>query len=53
MKFTVDGSTQISWSVLVEAENEFEAEEKAKQFWEHNTTSESIEVNAVYEGDLG
>lgn len=48
--YTVDGNTLIGWSVVVQANNEQEAEEKAKQFWNHNTTHESVEVTGAYEG---
>ncbi len=51
MKFTVTGTTQIGWTVLVDAASETEAEEKAKQYWEHNTTYEDVQVEDVFEGE--
>ncbi len=52
--YTVDGTTMIGWSVLIQADTPSEAEEKAKNFWEHNTTYESVEATAVYDenGDI-
>ncbi len=46
--YTVDGTTQIGWSVLVQANSAQEAEEKAKQYWEYNTTYEDVQVSGVY-----
>lgn len=53
MIYEVVGSTQIGWTVEVQANSPAEAEEKAKQYWGHNTTSESVEVNAVYDARTG
>lgn len=48
MKYQVDGRTEIDWSALVEADSRGEAEQKAQAFWEHNTVSENVEVQSVY-----
>lgn len=51
MKWTVDGNTQIGWSCLVEAETEEEAIEKAKEYWNFNTTYEDVQVDGAYQGE--
>ncbi len=49
--YTVDGTTQIGWSVVIQAENAQEAERKAQEFWEHNTTYEDVQVHGVYDSN--
>lgn len=53
MRYQVDGRTEIDWSVDVEADSVLEAEQKAIQFWEHNTISEDVEVQYVYNKTTG
>lgn len=47
--YTVDGTTTIGWSVVIQAPDAATAEQKAQEFWEHNTTYEQVDVNGVYD----
>lgn len=51
--YVVDGTTTIGWSVTIQAKSAAEAEEKAKGYWEHNTSYENVDINAVYNEETG
>ncbi len=51
--YVVDGSTHISWSVMIRAENAEHAEQLAKAYWEHNVTAEDIQAHSVWNETTG
>lgn len=51
--YVIDGSTQIGWSVVTRADSAEEAAEKAKAYWQHNTTYEDVLVHAVFNDTTG
>lgn len=53
MRYQVDGKTEIDWSVHVEADSKEEAVRKAEAFWPHNTVSENVEVQAIFNQTTG